>query len=105
VKITDDPLLTRSFCLLDGLDECDDESQRWLAMKFTDLCKAHEKMPEGSCMRIMIISRPEILALRASKRVILDPDHNNQISHDIGAFVKSKVQDLSKQLENLADDT
>jgi hypothetical protein len=104
VKITEDSGFTGSFCLLDGLDECDDESQRWLAMKLTDLCKAHEEKPEVSCVRIMIVSRPGILALSASKRVVLDPDHSDKISHDIREFVRSKVQDLSNQLENLDND-
>jgi ankyrin repeat protein len=104
VNITDDPGFIGSFCLLDGLDECDDETQRWLAMKLTDLCKAQEQMPGASCMRILVVSRPGVLALRASKRIVLDPDHSDQISHDIGAFVKAKVQDLSSQLESLSDD-
>jgi hypothetical protein len=104
VKITDDPGFTGSFCLLDGLDECDEESQRWLAMKLTDLCKAHEGLPGINCVRILIVSRPGIPTLSTSKRVVLDPDHSDQISHDIRAFVKSKVQSLSNQVEHLSDD-
>jgi hypothetical protein len=105
VRITDDLDFTGSFCLLDGFDECDDESQRWLAMKLTDLCKAHEGRSEDKSMRIMIVSRPGIPALSASKRIVLDPDHSDQISHDIRAFVRWKVQSLSIQVEHLSDHT
>jgi hypothetical protein len=105
VKITSDPNFIRTFCLLDGLDECDDESQRWLAMMFIQHCETHEGAPDMSCMRVIIASRPGVLALRTSKQIVLDPDNDDQISHDIEVFVKFRVRELSNQLGNLSDNT
>lgn len=105
LEIVNDLQFTRSFCLLDGLDECDDESQRWLATKFTDLCNSHEKTHHMSLLRVIIVSRPGIPALRTSKRIVLDPDNRNEISHNIEVFVESRVRELSDQLEGLPNNT
>jgi ankyrin repeat protein len=40
---------------------------------------------------------------RGAKRVMLDPDNSEQINSDIRMFIRSKVQELSSQLEELPD--
>jgi len=103
MKITGDLEFTGTFCLVDGLDECDEDSQRWLATKFTNLVDAHARTLDTSYIRVIIVSRPGIPVLRTSKRIVLDLDKNDQISQDIEAFIKIKVRELSNQLENLPD--
>jgi len=104
-KMADDLRSSVIFCLLDGLDECDDHSRQWLVTKFMGICTMHGPGAGTSTVRTIIVSRPKVLGLRADKCILLDPDNSDRIGRDIAAFVRNKVDELSDQLENLSDES
>jgi hypothetical protein len=103
VKMAEESKATRVFLLLDGLDECDEDSRRWLVLKLEDLCQIRQGTSGISSLRIVVVSRPGISMARGAKRVMLDRDNSEQINSDIRMFIRSKVQELSSQLEELPD--
>jgi ankyrin repeat protein len=103
-KIAGDLRLLSTVCLVDGLDECDDSSQRWLALKFVDFCEQLEVRSNANSMRTIIVSRPGISALRPSSHLLLDIDYNEQISRDIKSLIAAKVEELSDQLGGTSDE-
>ena len=105
VRMAEDSKTTRTYLMLDGLDECDEDSQRWLVLKLEDLCHASERLTGISNLRIIVVSRPGISMSRGVTRVVLDSDNSELVNHDISAFISSKVQVLSKQLEDLPGDS
>lgn len=92
--VCDSRLDATVYLLVDGLDECDEESQRWLAAKLLILNKVSTTDTRKSLIRTVIVSRNTIVSLRKCKHVKLDPDHNTHISADIETFVSCKVQEL-----------
>jgi ankyrin repeat protein len=104
-KMTDDLRSSVIFCLLDGLDECDNDSRQWLVTKFRGICTMYGPEAGTPAVRTIIVSRPKVLGLRADKCILLDPDNSDRIGRDIAAFVRTKVDELSDQLENLSDET
>ncbi|KAM0711597.1 hypothetical protein Q7P35_000963 [Cladosporium inversicolor] len=83
----------RMQCLIDGLDECDDESSRWLAAQFTGL----SSQPNNSSLHIVIASRHTSSAKHV-KKIRLDPDNDQNVSDDIEKFASLKMKELSERL-------
>ena len=95
-----DPALGRVYCMLDGLDECDNESTHWLVQKLNELITAIGERSSKEYPRLMIISRdmPSMTALVANKRcarIKLDPDYNKQVNDDIVKVVSANVRKFS----------
>lgn len=103
MKIAKDSRLSTTICLVDGLDECDEDSQRWLAMKLLDPFDASEIDSEPGAMRVIVVSRPNVSTLNKSRHIKFDPDNNENTSHDIKRFVGAKVRELSSKLDNIPD--
>ena len=91
-------------CLLDGLDECDDDTQRWLASKLMNTCIMPASDASTYNLGMIIVSRPTTRGLRADKCILLDSDNNVQIGRDIDLFVRTKVKELSTQLDGISDE-
>ncbi|RMZ85153.1 hypothetical protein DV738_g263, partial [Chaetothyriales sp. CBS 135597] len=96
------PELGKVVCVLDGLDECDEDSARLLVAKFRDLFLFGQS---SGRLRLLVVSR-RISGLEAFPRVSLDPDNNG----DIRLFIPASVQRLvgipgfdgiRKQVENI----
>jgi ankyrin repeat protein len=83
----------RLFCLVDGVDECDEDSMHWLVDKFSSV----EYDPAFSNLSLIVLSRP-VAGIDDSTCITLDPDHQGQVSDDVDLFIRSKVRDLSKKL-------
>ena len=90
--ITDDRLGT-IFCVLDGLDECEEETMRSLLRRFLDLLTAQCSNKAKSLFKLAIVSR-DMPILRGCTTVKLDPDHNQEIESDVSTFVRSRLKDL-----------
>lgn len=73
------------YCLLDGLDECDRDSRRWLVKKLTSL--------RSSMLRLAVVSRPEV-NLENFAQIRLDPDNNKEIGADILQVVSTGLEEL-----------
>ena len=83
------------FCVLDGLDECDEVSSRLLGNKFRDyFSPAHSGRPRGG-FNLVIVSR-KITGLENFSQVKLDPDNDEHVSSDIQHFISASVQELER---------
>jgi hypothetical protein len=80
--------------LIDGLDECNDRSGRWLASKLAKFGRE----PSGNNMSVVALSR-QISALASSSTIRLDPDHNFFVGADVETYIRARVDELSQQLE------
>jgi hypothetical protein len=83
----------RLFCLVDGIDECDEDSMHWLVDKFSSV----ERDPAFSKLSLIVLSRP-VAGIDDTTCITLDPDHQGQVSDDVDLLIRSKVRDLSKRL-------
>ena len=87
-----DPRLRAVVCVLDGLDECDEDTRIWLAAKLIDFTSSDNKI--SNAFKVLIISR-DMPSLRRSPQVKLDPDNDEPTGLDIQRFVSMRVQELS----------
>jgi ankyrin repeat protein len=85
--------IQRLYCLVDGVDECDEDSMHWLVDKFIGV----EHHDDYRKLSLLVLSRP-VVGLRDSTCITLDPDHHGQISADVEIFVRSKARELSRKL-------
>jgi Ankyrin repeats (3 copies)/NACHT domain len=94
-----DPVLGTAYCVLDGLDECDEASLEWLLKKFKALFSTKSNDSLACRLNLIAVSRdlpdfiPDILS--SFPRIRLDPDAHTEISSDICRFIKVKVDELS----------
>jgi hypothetical protein len=84
----------RVFCVLDGLDECDEHSQNWLVAKLLSL----ENYNGKKSLKPIVTSR-KLPKSRKTKQVInLDLDHNDQVGSDVKTFVRIRSLELVKRI-------
>ena len=84
------------FCVLDGLDECDESTLRVLLPRVVSLITGDALWSVKSTFKLAIVSR-DLPGLRGcTTRVRLDPDNDEQVVSDIGLFVSARVAELSK---------
>ncbi|CZR58736.1 uncharacterized protein PAC_08628 [Phialocephala subalpina] len=94
-----DPALGAVYCILDGLDECDEASLEVLLNKFKALFSTKFGESSACYLNLIIASRdfpefiPEILS--GFPRIRLDSDADTDINDDIHRFIKFKVNKLS----------
>ncbi|KAL6823923.1 hypothetical protein V8C40DRAFT_266490 [Trichoderma camerunense] len=93
-KLLQAPDLGTVFCVLDGLDECDEESSSLLAEKFYEFFLENSK-PSGAQLKLAIVSR-KIDRLDVFPQVKLDPDNNEYVNSDIQSFIASSVKRLER---------
>jgi ankyrin repeat protein len=92
------------FCVLDALDECEDDSREWLIQKFARIFSSNNDRPASRVitgrLKMLVTSRPwediEFGFLEASK-IRLKTEEEDGIDHDIRTFVKEKVNALAKR--------
>ena len=95
-----DPILGTTYCVLDGLDECDEASLELLLRKFATLLSAKSNESSACHLNLIIVSRdlpdciPELLS--SFPRIRLDPDADTEVNDDIHRFIENKVKDLSE---------
>ncbi|KAL7909564.1 hypothetical protein GGI35DRAFT_387121 [Trichoderma velutinum] len=93
-KLLQAPDLGTVFCVLDGLDECDEESSSLLADKFYEYFLENSN-PSSAQFKVAIVSR-KIDGLDVFPQVKLDPDNNEYINSDIQNFIGSSVKRLKR---------
>jgi hypothetical protein len=98
VKLARDLTMTPMVCLIDGLDECEQDSITWLVSHLFGLYRETQMMK----VRICVVSR-DILELRSSRQILLDPDNNDKVDTDIETFTSLEMSDLARQ-HNLSED-
>jgi hypothetical protein len=85
--------LGNTYCLIDGLDECDDTSARWLAAQLAALAQEYQDVR----MRLLVSSRA-MIEFRHVAQIHLDPDNDHNIGADVERFASAGVSELSRRL-------
>jgi hypothetical protein len=93
-RLIQDVDLGTMFCVLDGLDECDQDTLRLLVPKTIDLFSPENSEPATKAFKMLIVSR-DIPYLHGCTQVKLDPDNDGQVASDIERFISSRVGKLS----------
>ncbi|KAJ6161001.1 hypothetical protein N7470_004397 [Penicillium chermesinum] len=82
------------FCVLDGLDECDDESVRLIVEMFRQYFLSCPIKSTGK-FKLIIVSR-RVAGLDVFPHVRLDPDNNDNVSGDIQSFISERISRLQE---------
>ena len=96
-----DPTLETTYCVLDGLDECDEASLKVLLGRFAALFSTETNESSACHLNLLVVSRdlpdciPELLS--SFPRLCLDPDANTEINNDIDLFIETKAKELSRR--------
>ena len=94
-----DPVLGAVYCILDGLDECDEASLEVLLNKFKALFSTKFGESSACYFNLIVVSRdlpdfiPEVLS--SFSRIRLDLDADTDVNNDIHRFIEVKVDELS----------
>ncbi|KAL5344358.1 hypothetical protein ACLOAV_010616 [Pseudogymnoascus australis] len=91
--VRDVELVGTIYCVLDGLDECDEPTTRVLIPKLVYLFDSESSPVGAQNFKLIVVSR-DIPALRTCARVSLDPDVRRQVATDIERFVSARVTEL-----------
>jgi ankyrin repeat protein len=93
-KLIADAELRTIFCVLDGLDECEDSTLRGLLPRLVGLLAGGTPISTHGTFKLVIVSR-DIPGLRScTMRVRLDPDNDKKVGDDIQLFVSARVAEL-----------
>jgi hypothetical protein len=93
MELTSDLTPAQVFCILDGLDECDQESRSWLATKLASWSRS-----DNACkLRVLVVSR-SMPNLNSMSHINLDSDEAHGVSTDVESFVTTNVKELSEQI-------
>ena len=94
-----DHALDRIYCVLDGLDECEEDSVFMILDKFKELFMTNPQGSRTFHFNLIITSRdvPDVIPqlLSGFPRIRLDPDAETEVNEDIDRFIKVKVKELS----------
>jgi ankyrin repeat protein len=93
-KLLQDPKLGPTFCVLDGLDECEEDSSRILIAKLTDFFSQQNLRSIDKSIKLVIVSRV-LQDLKGTAQIRLDPDHDENVTSDIERFISTRVEELS----------
>jgi ankyrin repeat protein len=93
-RLVQDVDLGTMFCVLDGLDECDQDTLRLLVPKIIDIFSPENSDSATKAFKMVIVSR-DIPGLHGCRQVKLDPDNDTQVASDIERFISARVGKLS----------
>ena len=95
-KLIADAELGTMFCVLDGLDECEESTLRVLLPRIVSLITGESSSSTKGTFKLAIVSR-DIAGLQGcTTRVRLDPDNDEKVVSDIELFVSARVGELSR---------
>src|ERR1044071_3554483 len=83
------------FCVLDGLDECDEATIKILVTRIVGILSPTAASQTAKTFKLVIVSR-DIAGLHGCARVKLDPDNNDNVASDIEQFISVRVKELSR---------
>ncbi|GAM44151.1 NACHT and Ankyrin domain protein [Talaromyces pinophilus] len=94
-RLVQDIDIGTTFCVIDGLDECDEDTLSVLVPKIAGIFSQEPSQPTTRLFKMVIISR-DIPGLRGCLQVKLDPDNDERVASDIRLFISSRVAELSR---------
>ncbi|KAI9770336.1 MAG: hypothetical protein M1840_003495, partial [Geoglossum simile] len=87
-------------CVLDGLDECEEGLLEFLKMLKDFFSKTGDAPSKGN-FKLLVVSRDRPTCIESQlcefDRIRLDPDFNDEVNHDIGIYISSKVHELTTE--------
>ncbi len=102
-NMTCDPMLRIIYCVLDGLDECDEASLKVLLRHFKALFSNNTSGTGSSHLNLIAVSRdrPGIIPklLSGFPRIRLDGDADIEVNQDITRFIDAKLNDFFPSVE------
>ena len=94
-----DPVVGTTYCVIDGLDECDEQSLEILLARITSLPLTNSITFSSCHLHLIVVSReiPDVIAesLSSFPRIRLDPDADCEINDDIRRFIEAEVNGLA----------
>ncbi|KAM0704420.1 hypothetical protein Q7P35_008654 [Cladosporium inversicolor] len=84
----------RLYCIIDGLDECDEDSHQWLMDQFVSM----NSSGDSSNFKVAVVSRGSA-KLPDVNQIRLDHEYSEEVRSSVRIFVKSKAKDLIRQFE------
>lgn len=94
-----DPDFGTIYCVIDGLDECDEGSLKVLLIKLSDFFLASSSRSTVGEFKLIVVSRelPKLITAKLScfLQLKLDPDSDDKVNNDIKQFISIKVNELS----------
>jgi ankyrin repeat protein len=94
-KLVADAALGTMFCVLDGLDECEESTLGGLLPRIISMLTGDARSSASGTLKLAIVSR-DIPGLQGCTRIRLDPDNDEEVASDIKLFVAARVQQLSR---------
>jgi ankyrin repeat protein/nucleoside phosphorylase len=94
-KLVADAEFGTMFCVLDGLDECHEDSLRAIVPRIVRLLTSKAPLSTKGTFKLAIVSR-DIPGLQGCTRLRLDPDNDEKVASDIELFVFARVGELSR---------
>jgi ankyrin repeat domain-containing protein 50 len=102
VKDDDFPVV---YCILDALDECEDDSRKWILGTVGQLFSVNEgsdlqSFSAAGAFKMLVTSRPweDIeFGFRPTSSIRLKTEHEDRINHDINIFIKKQVNSLAQR--------
>ena len=90
------PGLSRVFIVLDGLDECGDESKVFIISKLQSLInnKTRSNTPSSTPLKLVLVSR-ELHGMNSFQRLNLDFDHDEDTTRDIDLCITTGLAQLT----------
>jgi len=92
------------YCILDALDECEDDSRQWLLERLSKIFPSDTERTAAAItmgpLKILVTSRPweDIeYGFQAASRIRLKTEEEESINSDIHVFVKKKVRVLAER--------
>ena len=99
-SIVHDATLETTYCVLDGVDECEEASVEILLGKFAALFSAKTDELLACHLNLLIVCRglPDFIPnlLSGFHRISLDLDASAEVKNDIDIFIEAKVDELSR---------
>ncbi|EJP63254.1 Pfs, NACHT, and Ankyrin domain protein [Beauveria bassiana ARSEF 2860] len=100
------------YFILDGLDECDAESQHFLLVKLTSLFLSTSVAAQDISIKLIMTSRPstdmDILFAETSPAILDISIHSGMVNADLTAYIDQKVDVIAREKsypEDLAKET
>ena len=94
-----DPMLGTIYCVLDGLDECDEVLLEDLLRQLKALFSNSPSDSSSNHLKLIVFSRelPDFIQelLSGFPHIRLDPDADNEVNQDINRFIDVVLDDLS----------
>ena len=94
-----DPDFGTTYCVIDGLDECEEGSLQVFITKLSDFFLANGSRPTVGEFKLIVVSRELPVSmtriLSFFPRLKLDPDSDDKVNNDIKHFISVKVKELS----------